>query len=273
MARSRSIVSGVACLAALLCCSVSMMSAFVSGPWPAASRNGLTTRRAEEQTVTPEAMKFADVGAGDDIVLSPDEYKMALDQEIESQRKKYYLGGVVKETNLIVPWKPVDEGQLVKDAKAQLKQNGILDPAGEVNEEDLDRDMTVKVLGDEDVQLEWTAGSAVGAKVGYIIEKKRAKDTNFREIMSYENQDGSALLAKPYGGHRYAYEDQMLDPGVWSYRVLVRERSGAIQVVDTQDITVPERAGVTLEVTLVGLGILGLLVAGGSALVDTPVTY
>ncbi|CAK0827432.1 unnamed protein product, partial [Prorocentrum cordatum] len=70
-----------------------------------------------------------------DIELSPEEYAMALEQEVESQRKRYYIGGVVKDNNLIVPWKPVDEKQLMKDARKQLKKNGILDPSGEIDED------------------------------------------------------------------------------------------------------------------------------------------
>jgi len=207
-----------------------------------------------------------------DIELSPEEYAMAMEQEVESQRKRYYIGGVVKENNLIVPWKPVDEKQLIKDARKQLKKNGILDPAGEVNEDEEDSEIELGLIGAEDVSIEWTAGDP-GTKVGYIIEKKRAKDTNFREIATYERGDQSFLLAKPYGGHEYSYADELCEPGSWTFRVLCRYRSGEIQVLDQKDITVPEMTGIKFEYALGALLLVVVVVVVGSYFADGDVKY
>jgi hypothetical protein len=232
----------------------------------------LVARRAEEKKEEENEgfLKFLKVEQ--DIELSPEEYSMALEQEVESQRKRYYIGGVVKANNLIVPWKPVDEKQLLKDARKQLKKNGILDPKGEVNEDEEDSDIELGLIGSEDVSIEWTAGDP-GTKVGYIVEKKRAKDTNFREIATYERADQAFLLAKPYGGHEYTYSDELCDPGSWTYRVLCRYRSGEIQVLDQKDITVPEMTGLPFGNALIGfLGIV-LVVLGGSFFADSDVKY
>jgi len=228
-------------------------------------------RRAEEKKEEDEGfLKFLKVEQ--DIELSPEEYAMAMDQEVESQRKRYYIGGVVKDNNLIVPWKPVDEKQLLKDACKQLKKNGILDPSGEVNEDEEDSDIELGLIGAEDVSIEWTAGEP-GTKVGYIVEKKRAKDTNFREIATYERADQAFLLAKPYGGHEYTYSDELCNPGSWTYRVLCRYRSGEIQVLDQKDITVPEMTGLKFEYALVGFLVLATIIVGGSYFVDSDPKY
>merc|ERR1712032_1604406 len=204
--------------------------------------------RAEKKEEEGEGfLKFLQVEQ--DIELSPEEYAMALEQEIESQRKRYYIGGQVKENNLIVPWKPVDEKQLDKDARKQLKKNGIYDPAGEVSEEDKDSDIKLAIVGGEDVNIEWTAGPP-GTKVGYLVEKKRAKDTNFREIGTYESSDQAYLLVKPYPGHEYTFADELCPPGSYTYRVLCRYWSGEIQVIDQKDIIVPEITGIKFEVAL-----------------------
>ncbi|CAK0849708.1 unnamed protein product [Prorocentrum cordatum] len=231
MARSRSsALVAAAAAAALAYSTASSLAAFVAGPpRPCAAAGALVARRAEGKKDGEEDegfLKFLKVEQ--DIELSPEEYAMAMEQEVESQRKRYYIGGVVKENNLIVPWKPVDEKQLIKDARKQLKKNGILDPAGEVNEDEEDSEIELGLIGAEDVSIEWTAGDP-GTKVGYIIEKKRAKDTNFREIATYERGDQSFLLAKPYGGHEYSYADELCEPGSWTFRVLCRYRSGEIQ--------------------------------------------
>jgi hypothetical protein len=273
MARSRSsALAAAAAMVGLVYSAASSLAAFVSGPRPALAPAGqLVARRAEGETEEGEGfLKFLKVEQ--DIELSPEEYAMALEQEVESQRKRYYIGGVVKTNNLIVPWKPVDEKQLLKDARKQLKKNGILDPAGEVNEDEEDSDIGLGLIGAEDVSIEWTAGDP-GTKVGYIVEKKRAKDTNFREIATYERADQAFLLAKPYGGHEYTYADELVDPGSWTYRVLCRYRSGEIQVLDQKDITVPEMTGVKFEYALIGFLAIVLVVLGGSYFADSDVRY
>jgi len=253
--------------------AASYLAAFVPGPRPAVAPAGrLVARRAEDEKKTDDEgfLKFLKVEQ--DIELSPEEYTMALEQEIEGQRKRYYIGGNVKPNNLIVPWKPVDESQLLKDARKQLKKNGILDPRGEVNEDDQDSDIELGLIGAEDVSIEWTAGEP-GTKVGYIIEKKRAKDTNFREIATYERGDQAFLLAKPYGGHEYTYSDELCDPGSWTYRVLCRYRSGEIEVLNQKEITVPELTGLKFEYALIGFLVIAVVVVGGSYFADGGVRY
>mmetsp|Transcript_8395 Transcript_8395/g.15320 ORF Transcript_8395/g.15320 Transcript_8395/m.15320 type:complete len:274 (-) Transcript_8395:136-957(-) len=188
-----------------------------------------------------------------DIELSPEEYKMALEAEIETQRKKYYIGGEVNPKNLVVPWKPVDEEQLMKDARRTLKKNGIRDPAGgdvDMEYEDSEIDLT---LIDEDVLLQW-AGGVPGTKVGYIIERKLASSTNFEEIATYDNMRNPQLLAKPYSGHEYSFTDQMVAPGKYTYRLLCRSRDGTIDVIDQKEMIVAEAAGVDLKIAFPVLG-------------------
>eukprot|EP00437_Effrenium_voratum_P000967 CAMPEP_0181435504 /NCGR_PEP_ID=MMETSP1110-20121109/20367_1 /TAXON_ID=174948 /ORGANISM="Symbiodinium sp., Strain CCMP421" /LENGTH=267 /DNA_ID=CAMNT_0023559041 /DNA_START=49 /DNA_END=852 /DNA_ORIENTATION=+ len=203
-------------------------------------------RRAEEKEGEEGGMlEFLKVEQ--DIELSPEEYQMALDQEIETQRKKYYIGGVVSPKNLVVPWKPVDEAQLDKDARRTLKKNGIKDPAGgDVDTEYDDSEMELTVM-DEDVQLAW-AGGVPGTKVGYIIERKPAGTSNYEEIATYDNMQNPQLLAKPYSGHEYGYTDSMVPPGKYDYRLLCRSRDGSISVVDQKDIIVSESAGLDLKI-------------------------
>lgn len=196
-------------------------------------------------------MKFLKVEQ--DIELSPEEYSLALQQEIASQRRRYYIGGDVKPNNLIVPWKPVDEKQLEADARRQLKKNGIVDPAGGfvVASED-DSLIDIQLIGEQDVKIDWTAG-APGTKVGYIVERKPPTAANFREIATYENMGTSNLLVETYAGREYSYTDEMVPPGTYTYRVLCRFRSGEITVVDQKDIVVPELTGLDSRVALIGL--------------------
>lgn len=188
-----------------------------------------------------------------DIELSPDEYKMALEQEIETQRKKYYIGGKVNPKNLVVPWRPVDEKQLEKDARRTLKKNGIKDPSGQdVDMEYEDSEIELSVV-DEDVMVQW-AGGMPGTKVGYIIERKPAGSTNYEEIATYDNMQNPQLLAKRYSGHEYSYTDSMVAPGKYDYRLLCRSRDGGITVVDQKDIIVTEPAGLDLKLAFALLG-------------------
>jgi len=223
-------------------------------PWTGAGvagRRGVTALRAEDEKGDGGFLKFLKVEQ--DIELSPEEYKLALEQEIESERKKYYIGGVVRPNNLIVPWKPVEEKELEKDARRQLKKNGIIDPDGEQRAaDDGDSGLTANLVGEQDVKLEWTAGEP-GTRVGYIVERKRAMDSNYEELATYEDQDSPYLLAMPYAGHEYSYDDRMIPPGAYAYRILLRDRSGQINVIDQKEITVPELSGID---NLYALGIL-----------------
>jgi len=193
-----------------------------------------------------------------DIELSPEEYKMALEQEIEAQRKKYYIGGVVKKQNLVVPWKPVDEVVLEKDARKQLKKNGIKDPSGQDVDDEIEDDSEVDIVQvGEDIRLDW-AGGAPGTKVGYIIERKAEGASNFQEIATYDNMKNPQLLVKQYAGHEYSFDDEEVPPGSFTYRVLCRYRSGEITVVDEKDILVAEAPGA--DIAFAGAAFLGVVV-------------
>ena len=232
-----------------------LASTFVSPSGPSvhvrSPRRQLTAVRAEGEPGAEEEggdmLEFLKVEQ--DIELSPEEYKMALEAEIETQRKKYYIGGVVDPKNLVVPWKPVVEEVLVKDARRTLKKNGIRDPAGgdEVTEyDDSEVDLT---LIDDDVLLQW-AGGVPGTKVGYIIERKPVGSTNFEEIATYDNMKNPQLLAKPYSGHEYSFTDSMVPPGKYMYRLLCRSRDGSIDVVDQKEMIVAEAPGVDLKIAV-----------------------
>eukprot|EP00420_Gonyaulax_spinifera_P031247 CAMPEP_0197872646 /NCGR_PEP_ID=MMETSP1439-20131203/2681_1 /TAXON_ID=66791 /ORGANISM="Gonyaulax spinifera, Strain CCMP409" /LENGTH=291 /DNA_ID=CAMNT_0043491649 /DNA_START=60 /DNA_END=935 /DNA_ORIENTATION=+ len=209
-----------------------------------------------------------------DIELSPEEYQLALEQEIESQRKRYYINGEIKPNNLVVPWKPVDERQLDGDARRQLKKNGIIDPAGgdvQIRTSDEDSLIDIQLVGEQDVRIDWTGG-APGTKVGYIIERKPAAATNFVEIASFENSATAYLLAQPYAGHEYSHNDELVKPGTYNYRVLVRVRSGEISVVDQKDIVVPELGGVDSGLALIVFLVFALGTLGGAYLYDPVVS-
>jgi len=254
--------------------------AFIPGrvPAPGAIASGLrgasaaTARSAEGEGKEEEGgfLKFLKVEQ--DIELSPEEYKMALDQEIEAQRKRYYIGGEVKPNNLIVPWKPVDEKQLEADARRQLKKNGIVDPSGEpMRDTDEDSLIDIQIIGEQDVQIDWTAG-VPGTKVGYIVERKRQQETNFQEIATYENMGTSFLLAQPYAGHEYSFTDEIVAPGPYTYRVLCRVRSGEISVVDQKDIVVPELSGVDSGAALIVFVVATVVVLVGAYFYDPVVS-
>jgi len=202
-----------------------------------------------------------------DISLTPEEYKLALDQEMEAERKKYYINGVVKPGNLVVPWKDVDEKELEASARGNLQKNGINDPAGGRQLGGDDSDIDVQVIGEQDVKVEWKSGEP-GSKVGYIIERKPAGAMSFQEVGSYENQEQSFLLIKEYAGHEYSFDSQMVPPGTWTYRVLCRFRSGEISVVDQKDVVVPELSGMDQSTAAAGF-LAALFVASvGSYLAD-----
>lgn len=204
--------------------------------------------------------------------LSPDEYDSALQTEIEAQRKKYYIKGVVKPGNLVVPWREINEKELENDARKQLKKSGIVDPRVKESEEAETAaetsDINLKIEGGTDVQISWDGGKPK-TKVGYIIEKKRPGSSEFREIDSYDSF--SSLLASSVEGEQYLYEDRLCPPGAMDYRVLCRYRSGEVKVVGEGQITVPEPEGPSDAVAFTVFGVIaGLLLAAGITL-DPPV--
>lgn len=249
-------------VAALKACS--FVPAFRNAPRP--QRPAMISLRAEgegeKEGEGDGFLKFLKVEQ--DIELSPEEYQMALEAETEEQRKRFYINGVVKAGNLIVPWKGIDEKALVKDARRRLRKNGIKDPSGEAafEEDEEDSEIALQLIGSQDVVIEWAAG-VPGQKVGYIVERKRTDESNFEEIASYEAQQNAYLLSKPYAGHEYEYTDQIVKPGTWTYRILVRLRTGEVSVVDAKDIIVPEPSGVDNQIA----GIAFLIIFGGSLLV------
>jgi len=176
-----------------------------------------------------------------DLELSPEEYAMALESEIEAQRGKYYINGVVKPGNLVVPWKPVDEKALEKEARRVLNKNGIKDPAGDDSVRE-DGDLSLAPVGDQDVSVRWVAGEP-GTKIGYVVERKAKNAMSFQELASYEAMETSYLLVKDYAGHVYDYQDFLVPPGSYTYRVLCRYRSGDVQVVDQKDFVLREPGG------------------------------
>jgi len=203
-----------------------------------------------------------------DISLTPEEFSLALEQEMEAERKKYYIGGVIKKGNLVVPWKDVDEQELEVIARKQLRKNGIMDPEGPGDIGADDSDIELSIIGEQDVKIDWTAGEP-GQKVGYIVERKPTGAMSFQEIGSYESQDQSFLLVKEYPGHDYTFESRMVPPGSWTYRVLCRSRSGEINVVDQKDVIVPELTGMDQGLAgIIFVSTLGIL-AIGSYFADT----
>jgi len=67
---------------------------------------------------------------------------------------------------------------------------------------------------------------------------------SFQEVATYENADTSFLLTKEFAGGDYEYIDQVVPPGSWTYRVLVRFRDGQVQVVDQKDVVIGQQSGV-----------------------------
>eukprot|EP00403_Amphidinium_massartii_P035099 CAMPEP_0178433570 /NCGR_PEP_ID=MMETSP0689_2-20121128/32974_1 /TAXON_ID=160604 /ORGANISM="Amphidinium massartii, Strain CS-259" /LENGTH=266 /DNA_ID=CAMNT_0020055603 /DNA_START=92 /DNA_END=892 /DNA_ORIENTATION=- len=252
----RGVRSLLAAAAVLAVTSSSFLSAFVSSPAPSSARGtAITARRA---------------GAGqgaDQLVLSQEEFDMILDQEKLMERKKYYIDGEVKDGNELVPWKAVDERVIERDAKDRLKKNGIIDPASLLNQ-DQEKNFKLKLIGESDVQISWVGG-APSTKVGFIVERKRVDQPNFFEIANYERVENANLLVKPLAGAEYTFDDELLEPATYSYRVLVRYRSGELEVVDSADIVVPESGGL-IDDTIGAIVVVGLLVVYGvvSTLLD-----
>lgn len=180
--------------------------------------------------------------------LSPAEYALALKSEIEVQRRKSYIRG---------------ESTLVKDARRQLRRNGIKDPSGADADEE-DRRISITVVGLQDalrrteVNIQW-AGGHPGTKVGYIVEKKRYSEANFRELANYEIPENHYLVVKQYAGHTYFFREDIADPGAYTYRVLCRYDSGEVQVVDQQDITVPSDVGLSLGLAIPGIALISAI--------------
>eukprot|EP00933_Yihiella_yeosuensis_P034457 TRINITY_DN27940_c0_g1_i1.p1 TRINITY_DN27940_c0_g1~~TRINITY_DN27940_c0_g1_i1.p1 ORF type:complete len:282 (+),score=64.17 TRINITY_DN27940_c0_g1_i1:89-934(+) len=204
------------------------------------------------------------------IELSPEEYKSALEMEMLAQRKKYYIGGEIKQTKLVVPWKPVDEKQVEKDARKTLRKNGILDPSGDFSEDEQDSDVAVTLIGNQDVRLNWQGGIP-GQKVGYIVERKPANQVNYKEIATYDDMQNPQLLAREYTGHEYSYMDQLLKPGKYTYRVLVRLRDGTVNVVDQQDVVLKDQGGLDFWSALGWLSLfLGTAMLSGTFLDPVP---
>lgn len=222
------------CLAALLWATGVLTNAFVSAPTPKLQSRTITKASGDDGGF----LKVTKVE--DELELSPEEFKMVLEAEIEAQRRKYYVGGVVKPNNLVVPWKPVEEKQLEKDARKQLKKNGIKDPEAVEDEDDKDSEVDIFIVGEQDVRLEWIGG-APGMKVGYIIERKRQSETQFTEIANYEALN--TLLVQSFSGHNYDYQEQLVPPGAYTYRVLLRYRNGEIGVVGQKDVIVNQPPG------------------------------
>jgi len=234
-------------------------------------RGNTVARRAEGEGEGEEDgfLKFLKVEQ--DIDLSPEEYQMALDAEVEDLRKRLYINGQVKPGNLIVPWKGVNEEELLKEARKKLRKNGIKDPSGaDVADDEKDSDITLQLVGNQDVVVNWQGGQP-GQKVGYIVERKPTSESNFVEIASYEAQQFQYLLVKPYAGHDYEFSDQLVDPGSYTYRILVRFRTGEVNVVDTKEIIVPEPEGVEDVAGLVGVALFFVVATVGGYLLDPPV--
>jgi len=217
----------------------------------------LTARAAEEADDDDGGfLKFLKVEA--DQALSADEYKQALEQEIEVERKKLYIGGTVKPGNLIVPWKDVDEDELEEAARGKLRKAGIFDPDGDegIPEEEKGT-LDIEIIGGEDVELKWTIGDP-GDSIGYIIECKRPQDPNYYEIGTYEDQltFGQTLSAKSYNGAKYEFVDIAKTPGPYTYRVLQRDNSGEVRVIFTKDVVIPQGQVLTFNFAIAGFGVL-----------------
>jgi len=207
-------------------------------------------------------LKFLKVENDDANLLSPEEYKQALVQEIEVERKKLYIGGQVKPGNLIVPWKAPDEAELEVEAREKLKKTGIYDPEGDPEEmKEAGIEITLDLIGGQDVDIKWQVGDP-GNTVGYIIERKRAQDPNFYEIVSYEEAKvGDSLMAKSYAGAKYNFNDQLVPSGSWTYRVVCRDRMGQVSIIDTKDLVVPvgSQMDSNVQAIVFVVGLLGAL--------------
>lgn len=256
---SRGLKSIVGAVAVLLAVNTGryLSASFVASPASGLNRRGAVTVRQ------------AGAGQGaDDLVLSQEEFDMILEQEMMMERKKYYIDGEIKDGNELVPWKKVEETVIKRDATDRLKKNGIVDPSTLLNQ-DKETSFKLKLIGESDVQISWVGGTP-GTKVGFIVERKRVDQPNFFEIANYERTENANLLVKPLAGAEYTFDDELLEPQTYSYRVLVRYRSGELEVVDSADITVPESGGLIDDTIGAGV-VLGLLFIAGvaSTLLDT----
>lgn len=220
-----------------------------------------------------------------EFMLSTEEFKMALEAEQMSQRRKYYIGGEIKPNNLVVPWRPISEIQIEKDARRILKKNGILDPDGNNKdnfiddgvgslalEDNVEVDKLRLVLYSGTVVLKWVQGDSEG-KVGYIVERKRAQDSNFVELSTYDGQKNEALRVRDGENTEYDYEDDRPPEGTQVYRVLVRTTNGEIRVMDTQSVDVTRRENTTFLTGIIFLvGVFAFWFVVGFAL-DPKATY
>eukprot|EP00929_Paragymnodinium_shiwhaense_P095879 TRINITY_DN571_c0_g3_i1.p1 TRINITY_DN571_c0_g3~~TRINITY_DN571_c0_g3_i1.p1 ORF type:complete len:219 (-),score=68.59 TRINITY_DN571_c0_g3_i1:92-748(-) len=189
-------------------------SSFVAPYVRAGLRGSHVVRAASEEE---EAGGFASfLKVEQDIELTQEEFNMALEQECLAQRKKYYIGGDIKPNNLVVPWKEIKDDEIVRDARKALKKNGIRDPSKK-DEEEEDTSFKISLVGGQDVKIAWTGGEP-GKKVGYIIERKRVEDTQFRQVASYEDKTTSYLLARFFLGHQHCcWLDCLPETLHWKY--------------------------------------------------------
>lgn len=224
---------------------------------------------ARHATQEEEAGGFASfLKVEQDIELTQEEFDMALEQECLAQRQKYYIGGDIRPNNLVVPWKEVKESEIERDARRALKKNGIRDPSRRGEDEE-DTNWKLALVGYQDVRITWTGGEP-GKKVGYIVERKPFASNDYKQIASYEDKSTSYLLARFFLGHEYKFTDDFVVPGSYSYRVLVRMRSGEVKVLYQEDFTVPEMEGVSFyQGAAIAVG-LSVALLGSSFILDPP---
>eukprot|EP00929_Paragymnodinium_shiwhaense_P095878 TRINITY_DN571_c0_g2_i1.p1 TRINITY_DN571_c0_g2~~TRINITY_DN571_c0_g2_i1.p1 ORF type:complete len:270 (-),score=94.96 TRINITY_DN571_c0_g2_i1:369-1178(-) len=258
--RTRSTFGGLVAIAA----AAAWGSSFVAPYVRAGLRGSQVSRAASEEE---EAGGFASfLKVEQDIELTQEEFNMALEQEMLAQRKKYYIGGDIKPNNLVVPWKDVNDDEIQRDARKALKKNGIRDPSKKEEEEE-DSNFKISLVGGQDVKIAWTGGEP-GKKVGYIIERKRLDETQYRQIASYEDKTTNYLLARFFLGHQYVYSDEIVAAGPYTYRVLVRLRSGEVKVLYQEDYTVPKDDGVPFGLAFGAVIGMTIVLFGISFIVD-----
>jgi hypothetical protein len=216
-------------------------------PKPAAPAEVLVVERPEED----ESVTAQDEGMDDALELTPAEYKAALRAEIDREKSKNFVvraDGQIDQTRKVVPWASTNEKEYEATARERLAKDGIFDPerAQEREKASQDTELLGKVIG-TDVYLEWVLPDP-GNKVGYIVEKKAAQGGTFFAIASYEEQKWQNLLVKQDSGSQTFFQyDEEVDPGDWVYRVLVRDRNGAVNVVNERPINVAQGAAVDFE--------------------------
>eukprot|EP00441_Pelagodinium_beii_P042422 CAMPEP_0197650914 /NCGR_PEP_ID=MMETSP1338-20131121/31237_1 /TAXON_ID=43686 ORGANISM="Pelagodinium beii, Strain RCC1491" /NCGR_SAMPLE_ID=MMETSP1338 /ASSEMBLY_ACC=CAM_ASM_000754 /LENGTH=274 /DNA_ID=CAMNT_0043225427 /DNA_START=84 /DNA_END=908 /DNA_ORIENTATION=- len=244
MAPKRSAVRVLGLLSAVAAIRL-LTSAFVSPPGRGkSSLRGHTVLAADDKETGGGFASFLKVqDEPEDLELSPEEFKVALEQEMLAERKKYYISGkAMIPRNLVVPWKPVDEEEVEKEARKNLKKNGILDPDGEPEAEEEDTDFAVNLVGG-DVKISWTGGLPK-QKIGYVVERKEKSQDVWAELASYENGQNPQLLCKPYPGFEHVYRDVMVRPSQYSYRVLCKNRDGDVNIVEQKDILISDPEGI-----------------------------